>query len=340
MNLITKPHAFLAIVALAFTTAARAEEKPEPFTVNSSTTSTAVAGVDASGTITVETIDENGHKQTKTINIGKDESGVIRLGGGGEGQVVVEATALELGPVTRLGVAVEPVSDELSANLPVGKGVGLVVRHVAPNSSAAKAGIEDNDVLVQIGDQILVHPKQLQTLVTNKKPGDKIEVTFFRKGEKKTAAATLEAGTPDAGAAEVPFNMHAIDLGNLLKGGLPGVNVQTKAVIIGPDGKQTVIEDEGSGADFGKGIDEQIQKTLKGLNGPAGDAVRKALQEAEKARQSAEKAAAQARGKASKAQGDVNAQLEMQKKAIEQMQQELEKLSEQLKQNAGKKDEK
>ena len=35
MNLITKPHAFLAIVALAFTTAARAEEKPEPFTVNS-----------------------------------------------------------------------------------------------------------------------------------------------------------------------------------------------------------------------------------------------------------------------------------------------------------------
>ena len=49
------------------------------------------------------------------------------------------------------------------------------------------------DILARIDDRILVTPKQLQTLITKHKPGDHVEVTFIRRGEKRKVKVMLMA---------------------------------------------------------------------------------------------------------------------------------------------------
>ncbi len=91
-----------------------------------------------------------------------------------------------------LGVGAEEAPEALSSQLQLNSGEGLVVTFVSTNSPAAKAGLQKNDVLVKLDDQLLVHPAQLRKLVRSHKEGDKVQVTAYRRGEKLTVSATLE----------------------------------------------------------------------------------------------------------------------------------------------------
>jgi len=93
--------------------------------------------------------------------------------------------------VAWLGVSTEESPDALSCQLGLQPGDGLVVNFVQADSPAAKAGIKKNDVLVEFGDQLLVHPAQFRKLVRRQKDGDTIKLTFFRSGKKQLASATL-----------------------------------------------------------------------------------------------------------------------------------------------------
>ena len=95
------------------------------------------------------------------------------------------------GPVVFLGVSASPSPRELSAHLPIPRDTGLVVEGIVPDSPAAKAGLEENDVLTKLDDQILIHPRQLSVLVANGKEGDSVKVFFIRKGESKEADVVL-----------------------------------------------------------------------------------------------------------------------------------------------------
>ena len=92
---------------------------------------------------------------------------------------------------TWLGVAIAEASAEIAGRLPIEPGTGLVVDQVIEGSPAAVAGLQRLDVLARLNDQTLVTPKQLQTLVMHRKPGDQVELTFFRKGEKRKVVVVL-----------------------------------------------------------------------------------------------------------------------------------------------------
>ena len=94
-------------------------------------------------------------------------------------------------PMSWLGVAIAEAPIEISARLPIDRGTGLVVNEVIAESPAAVAGLQRGDVLARLNDQILVTPKQLQTLVMHRKAGDQVEITFFRKGEKRKVIVVL-----------------------------------------------------------------------------------------------------------------------------------------------------
>ncbi|MFO1512028.1 MAG: PDZ domain-containing protein [Verrucomicrobiota bacterium] len=105
--------------------------------------------------------------------------------------------------VTWLGVYAEEISEALSSQLGLNSGEGLLITYVAADSPAAKAGLQKNDVLVELRDQLLVHPAQLVKLIRSQKGGDTIKLTLYRQGKKQTAAATL-AKKPDASAMWPP----------------------------------------------------------------------------------------------------------------------------------------
>lgn len=90
-----------------------------------------------------------------------------------------------------LGVSIEEGSEALAAQLGLPPGAGLVVIYVAPESPAAKAGLQRNDVLVKLDGQLLVVPAQLRKLVQVHKLGDTVELVFYRAGKKQTVSATL-----------------------------------------------------------------------------------------------------------------------------------------------------
>ncbi|MCW1915321.1 PDZ domain-containing protein [Luteolibacter sp. GHJ8] len=95
------------------------------------------------------------------------------------------------GPVTFLGVSASPPPRELAAHLPIPRDTGLIVEGIVPEGPAAKAGLEQNDVLTKLDDQILIHPRQLSVLVANRKEGDSVKLSFLRKGELKELDVVL-----------------------------------------------------------------------------------------------------------------------------------------------------
>ncbi len=74
-------------------------------------------------------------------------------------------------------------------NLP--KGTGLVVMYVDKDSPAGAAGIQQDDVIEKLDDQILVNGPQLAVLVRDKKAGESVTLTIIRGGQSLTVTAKL-----------------------------------------------------------------------------------------------------------------------------------------------------
>jgi serine protease Do len=100
-------------------------------------------------------------------------------------------------PVTYLGVDTSQVPTVVSEQLGLAKGFGLVVDYVEPNSPAATAGVQQNDILKMLNDQILIEPSQLRKLLQTFPEGAEVTLTVLRKGQEQKLTAKL-------GKKEVP----------------------------------------------------------------------------------------------------------------------------------------
>ena len=94
-------------------------------------------------------------------------------------------------PVTYLGVDTSQVPTVVSDQLGLAKGFGLVVDYVEPNSPAATAGVQQNDILKMLNDQILVEPSQLKKLLQTFPEGTEVTLTVLRKGQEQKLTAKL-----------------------------------------------------------------------------------------------------------------------------------------------------
>jgi membrane-associated protease RseP (regulator of RpoE activity) len=101
------------------------------------------------------------------------------------------ARLTETGPRTWLGVGADEVGDDVRAQVTLAEGAGLIVRHVEPDSPAAKAGIQENDILTKLGDQLLVNSDQLKQLIQMHKEGEAVTLTGLRKGKAINFKASL-----------------------------------------------------------------------------------------------------------------------------------------------------
>src|SRR6266513_4258870 len=94
-------------------------------------------------------------------------------------------------PVTYLGVETSQVPDVVSEQLGLAKGLGLDDEYVEPNSPAASAGIQQNDILKMVNDQILIEPSQLRKLLQTFSDGTEVTLTILRKGKEQKITAKL-----------------------------------------------------------------------------------------------------------------------------------------------------
>ncbi|QNN24365.1 PDZ domain-containing protein [Planctomycetales bacterium ZRK34] len=93
--------------------------------------------------------------------------------------------------VAYLGIATVPIPEELRAHVDLARGVGLMVMFVEPESPAAEAGLKRNDLLVKLGDQLLINHDQLSTLIHAARPGEEVALDVIQGGKHKTATVKL-----------------------------------------------------------------------------------------------------------------------------------------------------
>lgn len=100
-----------------------------------------------------------------------------------------------------LGIRYVPITEELKEKnkLPVDYGV-LVIRGqdpdelaVMPGSAADKAGIVENDIILDVDGEKLDEDTSLSSVIRSKNVGDTIELNVLHKGEEQTVHATLES---------------------------------------------------------------------------------------------------------------------------------------------------
>src|SRR6059058_1030251 len=94
-------------------------------------------------------------------------------------------------PVTYLGVDTSQVPTVVSEQLGLAEGFGLVVDYVEPNSPAATAGVQQNDILKLLNDQILIEPSQLRKLLQTFPEGTDVTLTVLRKGQEQKLTVKL-----------------------------------------------------------------------------------------------------------------------------------------------------
>ena len=69
---------------------------------------------------------------------------------------------------------------------------GVLVEGVSPGGPAEKAGVKDNDVIVEIGGKPVKNIGSYMTAMGAQKAGTPVEVVVLRKGTKVTLKVTPE----------------------------------------------------------------------------------------------------------------------------------------------------
>jgi len=265
---------------------------------------------DGSGRATI-TIEANGKKEVRVVDLNSPNNSVVS---------VASTASSGQAPGVWLGVAADELSEELAAQLPVKEGTGVIIRHVAENSPAAKVGVQKNDILLKMDDQVITDGRQLQKLVRAKKVGDVVELSILRKGQEQKYKATLEQSTQSDWGGDVPEHP-VIDVGSgkvavqdILKNYAAAAGAaggRANIVITSPDGKVITNLDTGDIkiAPLIKKADEAVndvvvQDVLKKLESAinelrsnserAGAEVAKAVKQAEEAARRAAEAARRA----------------------------------------------
>jgi len=171
-------------------------------------------------------------------------------------------------PVTYLGVDTSQVPTVVSDQLGLAKGFGLVVDYVEPNSPAATAGVQQNDILKMLNDQILVEPSQLRKLLQTFTEGTEVTLTVLRKGQEQKLTVKLAK-------KEVP-QRHSM---------FPG----------GDHGGHWDFDATGDVKEQMQELKEQLKEQLGDQRGIIRDAVTQAHEAARRARDDARRAADQLR---------------------------------------------
>ena len=97
----------------------------------------------------------------------------------------VERHGPEMKPTAYIGVMTRPLAPEVRAQTSLKEGFGLLVEDVMPDSPAKTSGLQQNDVLVLLGDQQLINQEQLAVLVRSTAKDSDIVFTIKRAGAEQ-----------------------------------------------------------------------------------------------------------------------------------------------------------
>ena len=163
-------------------------------------------------------------------------------------------------PERWIGVVCTPLGEPLRAQLKIAEGQGLLVHEVVPDSPAAKAGLQRNDIVLTVNDKPLDSPADLVAAV-RAASDDGLELKILRKGAEKTISIQPAQRPDDRSTRGVPTaEEHEIRIWDAMEDGAgmfnrdgrglrlrriaPGISMWTAKPL--PDDVSILIKKEGN----------------------------------------------------------------------------------------------
>jgi serine protease Do len=91
-----------------------------------------------------------------------------------------------------LGIRIRDVNSDLNDEEDLGTLRGVYIQSVIDGSTADDANLESGDVILEINGQPVNNVSQLQEKIALKRPGEEVEVTYLRNGNKRVVGVTLK----------------------------------------------------------------------------------------------------------------------------------------------------
>jgi serine protease Do len=104
-------------------------------------------------------------------------------------------TLLKYGKVehSRVGIGITDVTPENAKFFHMDTASGALVSQVEPDSPGAKAGLKVGDIITEVNGKKVEDAGQLQVIISQQRPGTKVNLALLRDGKSLTAPVTLEA---------------------------------------------------------------------------------------------------------------------------------------------------
>ncbi|WP_019830995.1 Do family serine endopeptidase [Sphingomonas sp. PR090111-T3T-6A] len=96
-----------------------------------------------------------------------------------------------------LGVGIQPVTDDIASALGLPKNHGEIVGRVEPGYAAARAGIQQGDVIVRVNGKDVTPDDSLSFIVANLPIGSKVPIELIRRGQHMTVTAVVGERPPE-----------------------------------------------------------------------------------------------------------------------------------------------
>ncbi len=90
-----------------------------------------------------------------------------------------------------LGVAIQPVSNQLAKQFGIKVGQGAIVGQIVPGSPAAEAKVETGDVILTLNGKAVSNPRNLQGIVEQLETGKGYPLEVLRDGKKITLTVSV-----------------------------------------------------------------------------------------------------------------------------------------------------
>ena len=91
----------------------------------------------------------------------------------------------------RIGVVIQEVSKELADSFGLGKPSGALVNGVEKGGPAEKAGVETGDIILRFDGKPVAASSDLPRIVGSTKPGSKVPMQVWRKGQMRDVSVTV-----------------------------------------------------------------------------------------------------------------------------------------------------
>ena len=97
-----------------------------------------------------------------------------------------------------LGVGIQPITDDIASALGLPKNHGELIRSVEPGEAAAKAGIQQGDVIVRVNNVDVTPDESLSFIVSNLPIGSHVPIELIRHGQHLTVTAVVGERPPES----------------------------------------------------------------------------------------------------------------------------------------------